>query len=706
MALVLADRVRDTTTTTGTGTVTLSGTAPTGYQNFSVIGNANTTYYTINAGSQWEVGIGTYSSTGPTLARTTVLESSNANALVNFSAGTKDVFVTYPSDRAVTTDGVETLTNKTINGSNNTITNVSLTTAVTGTLPVANGGTGVTTSTGTTSVVLSNSPVLVTPTLGAASATSIANGLGAVGTPSYAFTGDLNTGMWSPGTDTVAFSTNGAERMRITSAGNVGIGVSSPAGRLALAGTGSGSTSPEISFENQTATTGRTYAIISGDGGPLRFQDVTAGAERMRIDSSGNIGIGTSSPGAKLDVIGAVRSTGGFSSNSTTAFQPQTIMSNSASDATGGYYIFYKGRAGSTTSLSGDTLGTLLWYGYDTGNTAVATSSIFTLQTAAAGVGSVPTALVFTNGGNTERMRIDSSGNVGIGTTSPVQRLHVRQDQNGTTAALIQNRNGTGSPASALQFISGAFDLSDNRYAMISSAGGSNTTLQFWTGEGAAPAERMRITSAGNVGIGTSSPAAKFQIDQNQAAISYLDYNNTTNGGGVVWRQIVRNIANSGTTSVDIAKLTGGAFLINNNDTNAANFTAFGVGASERMRIDSSGRVGIGTSSPAAKLDVVSGAGTDNIIRSIAGNAAYMVLQGTSFYNFNAVQSYDSASNLQWSVGGGGAANTLAFTTNGANERMRITSGGDVGIGTSSPGKKLDLVGQFRVSSSYRSAEV
>jgi hypothetical protein len=144
MALVLADRVRDTTTTTGTGTVTLSGTAPTGYQDFSVIGNANTTYYTINAGSQWEVGIGTYSSTGPTLARNTVLESSNANALVNFSAGTKDVFVTYPSDKAVTTDGVETLTNKTINGSNNTITNVSLTSAVTGTLPVANGGTGLT----------------------------------------------------------------------------------------------------------------------------------------------------------------------------------------------------------------------------------------------------------------------------------------------------------------------------------------------------------------------------------------------------------------------------------------------------------------------------------------------------------------------------------------------------------------------------------
>lgn len=104
MPLTLADRVRDTTTTTGTGTVTLSGTAPTGYQNFSVIGNGNTTYYTINAGSEWEVGIGTYTASGTTLSRDTVLESSNANTLVNFAAGTKDVFVTYPSDKSVIQD--------------------------------------------------------------------------------------------------------------------------------------------------------------------------------------------------------------------------------------------------------------------------------------------------------------------------------------------------------------------------------------------------------------------------------------------------------------------------------------------------------------------------------------------------------------------------------------------------------------------------
>lgn len=102
MALVLADRVKETTTTTGTGTVTLLG-ASTGYQSFAVVGDGNTTYYTIagQTTSEWEVGIGTYTLSGTTLARTTVLASSNAGSLVTFSAGTKDVFVTYPAGRSV-----------------------------------------------------------------------------------------------------------------------------------------------------------------------------------------------------------------------------------------------------------------------------------------------------------------------------------------------------------------------------------------------------------------------------------------------------------------------------------------------------------------------------------------------------------------------------------------------------------------------------
>ena len=102
MAFVLADRVRETTTTTGTGTVTLAG-AVLGFQTFSAIGNGNNTYYTIagQGTSEWEVGIGTYTSSGTTLSRDTVLASSNSGSLVNFSAGTKDVFCDYPAGRAV-----------------------------------------------------------------------------------------------------------------------------------------------------------------------------------------------------------------------------------------------------------------------------------------------------------------------------------------------------------------------------------------------------------------------------------------------------------------------------------------------------------------------------------------------------------------------------------------------------------------------------
>jgi hypothetical protein len=162
MALVVKDRVQETSTTTGTGTFTLLG-AVTGFQTFSSsIGNTNTTYYTIQNGTEWEVGIGTVSASA--LSRDTVLESSNGGSLVDFSAGSKFVFCTYPAEKSVyydasnnvniditgnaatvtnglyTTDigstvqaydaattknaATQTLTNKTISGSNNTLSNI------------------------------------------------------------------------------------------------------------------------------------------------------------------------------------------------------------------------------------------------------------------------------------------------------------------------------------------------------------------------------------------------------------------------------------------------------------------------------------------------------------------------------------------------------------------------------------------------------
>jgi hypothetical protein len=98
MSLALADRVRQTSTSTGTGTITLDGSVE-GYQSFEIIGNNNTTYYTISGGAQWEVGIGTYY--GGTLARTTVISSSTGSKL-DLVAGTKDVFVTLPAENTIT----------------------------------------------------------------------------------------------------------------------------------------------------------------------------------------------------------------------------------------------------------------------------------------------------------------------------------------------------------------------------------------------------------------------------------------------------------------------------------------------------------------------------------------------------------------------------------------------------------------------------
>jgi len=161
----------------------------------------------------------------------------------------------------------------------------------------------------------------------------ISNGLGSVSEPSYTFAGDLNTGMWSPAADTIAFSEGGTEVMRITSAGNVGIGTNNPASKLDVNGVlttgnitarGDGSEGGQISFNNAANSAGPltldvdasgngrlittvnnanlSLGQLSGTGGIIQFY--TANSERMRIDATGNVGIGTSSPDASalLDV--------------------------------------------------------------------------------------------------------------------------------------------------------------------------------------------------------------------------------------------------------------------------------------------------------------------------------------------------------------------------------------------------------------------
>jgi hypothetical protein len=144
MALALNDRVQQTGTANTTVSFTLSGSV-TGFQSFAVVGNGNTTYYSsFDATGNWEVGIGTYATSGPTLTRTTILASSNSGTAVTFS-GTVNVFVTYPSSKSVNLDA---------SGNASALGTVSSGTWQATTVGVAYGGTGVTASSGANSVML------------------------------------------------------------------------------------------------------------------------------------------------------------------------------------------------------------------------------------------------------------------------------------------------------------------------------------------------------------------------------------------------------------------------------------------------------------------------------------------------------------------------------------------------------------------------
>jgi hypothetical protein len=146
MALVLYDRVQQTGSANTTVSFTLTGTV-TGFQSFAVIGNGNTTFYSATDPSgDWEVGIGTYSTTGPTLTRTTIISSSNSGSAVTFS-GTVTVFVTYPAEDAVYLNG----------GNVSALGNITSGTWQGTTVGVSYGGTGVTASSGANSVVLRDS---------------------------------------------------------------------------------------------------------------------------------------------------------------------------------------------------------------------------------------------------------------------------------------------------------------------------------------------------------------------------------------------------------------------------------------------------------------------------------------------------------------------------------------------------------------------
>ena len=225
MALVLKDRVLETCTSPGTGTVTLLG-ATVGYQTFlATVGNGNTTYYTIadQSGPNWEVGIGTYTSSGNTLARTTVLSSSNSGSLTNFNSGTQNVFVTYPSEEAIYNNGT------------------SIVGPTGSTVSPANGGTGATTLTG---YVYGNGTSAMT------ASTTI---------PTSALSGTLSVS--GGGTGATSLTANGVVYGNGTSA--VGVTAAGTTGQVLVGNTGAAPSFATLSSSAVTSITGTTNQITA-----------------------------------------------------------------------------------------------------------------------------------------------------------------------------------------------------------------------------------------------------------------------------------------------------------------------------------------------------------------------------------------------------------------------------------------------------------
>lgn len=373
-------------------------------------------------------------------------------------------------------------------------------------------------------------------------------------------------------------SSNSSEFMRITSSGNVGIGTSSPLKMLDIVSTTNDSFDAIVVRPlNLTQTLNIGWRGIDAS---FDFRLNTGGAERMVVTTTGNVGIGTTSPLAKFVVSngGAQGMEFGYSSGLSSNY----IQSINRSTFAPTDFALYLGELGASIKFYTETV---------------------------------------------ERMRIASSGNVGIGTTSPGATLDVITESRVSYAAGSQYRM--------------RFTNTDGNGRIL--VDGDESSLIFGTsasGTGSTATEKMRITSSGNVGIGTTSP--EFNLHLGSVDASEIGFEATGTGGGK-WR------VGTGSTISGFG-----------NDLRFYNSTL----SAERMRITSSGNVGIGTTSPSAKLVVVGASSNTYLAIDNAGS-------GENYFAANAFH---------------------AFQTSGS-ERMRITSGGNVGIGTSSPTAKLQVVG-------------
>jgi hypothetical protein len=469
VALILLDRVKVNTTTTGTGTVVLANTAPTGYQTFAVIGNANTTYYTIagQTSAEWEVGIGTYYLANSSLSRDTILSSSAANAAVTFGVGTKDVFVTYPAEKAIYSDSgnVTTITNfassnvlitgGTISGVNVTANTIATANAniTGGTISLLDTGFTLSNATDTTKKAKFDASgigtgLTVTYTLPQPPASGTASTLVDLQssqsiTGLKTFTG-LTQNLGSSTGNTTTNVAYGAAANGNTKTVNIGTAGLSGSITNITVGSANGTTVSVLgnltatltggSINNMTigATTANTgaFTTITSTG------NVNLDAGTFFVDATNNlVGVNTSSPASGL------ASVMNFGNAASTNFLAQA--NGTAISQTAGYS--FRSTFGNTADFA-PRRSADVWSGFNAGNWGT--------EYLAFGVGN-------NGGGNdtstltAEKMRIQSNGYVGIGTTAPAVTLDVQAASNAVLYARIYNANTNSATQTQLQINTG-----------------------------------------------------------------------------------------------------------------------------------------------------------------------------------------------------------------------------------------------------------
>jgi len=410
--------------------------------------------------------------------------------------------------------------------------------------------------------------------------------------------GDTLDNYWDVGlepTQSLTFSKNGTEYARFSANGNLGIGTSSPAAPLHVIG------NDGVQFNRSGQTNGFLIRPNASTDG-IRFTQVGTG-DRMTIDSSGKVGIGTDSPSAPLHVIGndgvqfnRSGQTNGFlirpnASTDGIRFTQGGTGDRMTLDASGNVGIgtsspsSFNGGANNLVVGSGSGSEGITIYADNASNSAVFFADTDSTTTGQLNYQHASNAMTFHTNGGSERMRIDSSGNVGIGTSSPDQTLHVWKGNAGGVAsassAVITIEN---SSDACLQFLTPNTAANQIRFGDVQDNGSgiieynhNNAYMAFNTNG----PERMRIDSSGNVGIGTSSPQRTLHVHDDS---TYIQLTNDT----------------TGTTSSDgfrMGYFTGQTIFTMNQQENDS--LAFSTNNTERMRIDSSGNLIVGGTSAA-----------------------------------------------------------------------------------------------------------